>query len=465
MKAKSFSEARAILALAAILSFRMLGLFMIYPVFALYAPQYHYATPTLIGLALGAYGLSQAILQLPSSMLSDRIGRKPVIIAGLIFFLIGSLIAAFTDNIYILIIARALQGAGAIGSTVMAFAADLTRVENRTKAMAVLGMTIGISFAAAIVLGPIINAWLQLKGIFWLTALSALIGILLLAFVPQPKKLISHHNDLNSFATLKALFFQPDLFRLNFSIMSLHLILTANFVVIPLLLKHLEIVMVDQWRIYLPILLGAFLTVTPLLFIAEKRHHTKAMLLTGITAMAVAEFCLFQNTTKYYLVIISLYIFFTGFTLLEALLPSLITKLSPANRKGSAMGVYSSLQFLGIFLGGWCAGLLRNYFSDNSVLFFSFALSTLWLVIMLFMKKVPALRTKLVSLQPDITTQNAQQLIMQFREIPGVIDAEVSIEDCIAYLKIDHKIFDQQALNVIIQDGSCLRRNDWIAEN
>jgi MFS family permease len=447
MKAKSFGEARAILALAAILSFRMLGLFMIYPVFALYAPQYHYATPTLIGIALGAYGLTQALLQLPSSMLSDRIGRKPVIVGGLIFFLIGSLIAGFTNNIYVLILGRALQGAGAIGSAVMAFAADLTRVEHRTKAMAVLGMTIGLSFGAAMILGPIINTWLQLKGIFWLTAISALVGIFILyAFVPEPKKMISSHKDLNSFTTLKNLLFQPDLLRINLSIMILHAILTANFVVIPLLFKQLGILAIDQWHLYLPILLGAFLTVMPLVFLAEKRNYAKAMLLLGIAAMAVAEFCLYQNAAHYYVVMICLYLFFTGFTLLESLLPSLITKMSPANRKGSAMGVYSSLQFLGIFLGGWSSGLLRTYFTDHSVLLCSFSLCAFWLIIMVFMKKVPALKTKLVSLQPNITAQKAQQLITQLRGIPGVIDAEVSIEDCIAYLKIDHKILDQQVL-------------------
>lgn len=445
MKAKSFGEVRSVLALAAILSFRMLGLFMIYPVFALYAPQYHYATPTLIGIALGAYGLTQALLQLPSSMISDRLGRKPIIIVGLVCFLIGSVIAGFTENIYILIIGRALQGAGAIGSTLMAFAADLTRVENRIKAMAILGMTIGLSFGAAMVLGPIINAYFQLKGIFWLTAFSAILGMFILYWIPEPKKLITHHEDLSSFKTLKSLLFKPALLPINLSIMILHGVLTANFVVIPLYLNNLKIIPLDQWQIYLPVLLGAFVTVMPLLFIAEKKNSYKNSLLFGIAAMTITELLLVQNHANYFIVMMLLYLFFTGFTLLEALLPSLISKLSPSNRKGSAMGIYSSLQFLGIFLGGWFAGLIRNYSNNEMVLLACLVICSIWFFSIVRMKKPPVFKTKTLPLK-NITQQKAQQLAKQLLHIPGVIDVQVSIEDCIAYLKIDHKLFDQNAL-------------------
>lgn len=447
MNAKSFGEVRAVLALAAILSFRMLGLFMIYPVFALYAPQYHHATSTLIGIALGAYGLTQALLQLPFSMLSDRVGRKPIIIAGLLAFLIGSLIAGFTDNIYVLIAGRCLQGAGAIGSTLMAFAADLTRVEHRTKAMAVLGMTIGLSFGIAMLLGPIINSWLQLKGIFWLTALSAAIGMLILyVWVPEPKKLVSYHPDISSVKTLKKLLFNKELFPLNLSILLLHAILTANFVVIPLFFKELGVPSLHQWHVYLPVLIGSFITVIPLVAIAEKKKVCKSILLLGIFGMTFAEFFLSKSHISYFALIILLYVFFTGFTLLEALLPSLISKIAPANRKGSAMGIYSSLQFLGIFLGGWLAGLTKNYFGNDMVTFSCCMVSAFWLIFMLFMKKPPALKTKLISLKPNLNSQKAQHLVTQLLKIPGVLDAEVSIEDCIAYLKVDNKMFDQHAL-------------------
>lgn len=446
MSHRSQSEILAVLALAAILSFRMLGLFMIYPVMTLYAGQYHYATPTLVGLALGAYGLTQAFLQLPASVLSDRIGRKPIILGGLLLFLSGSIIAASTHNIYFMIIGRALQGAGAIGSTIMAFAADLTRVENRTKAMALLGMTIGLSFALAMVLGPIITNYLQLQGVYWLTALSAVIGIIILFWLPEPKKLISQHKELHSLGTLNNLLWQPNLMPLNISILLLHAVLTANFMVIPLLCKKLQLLPADQWHLYLPVLFGSFIVVMPFIMLAEKKNKFKSALLLGILALLSAEALLLKDSQTYLSLTVSLLIFFSGFTLLEALLPSLISKLAPAHQKGTAMGIYSSLQFLGIFLGGWLAGLCQNYLPINAILLFCSIISLIWLGIISVMNNPPPLKTKVIPLKTTLTQQKAQKIIKQLLNLPGVVDVQICIEDCIAYLKVDHKIFNQTDL-------------------
>lgn len=421
----------------------MLGLFMIYPVFALYAPQYQWSTPTLIGLALGVYGLTQGLLQLPLATLSDRIGRRPVILGGLIIFALGSVFAGSTDNIYLLILGRALQGAGAIGSTLMAFAADLTSVENRTKAIAILGMTIGLSFGIALILGPIINSWFQLKGIFWFTAFCAIAGIAILQWVvPNPKKLISHQNKTGLIKTFTTLLSSKELLRLNISILILHAILTATFTVIPIWIKNLNISAEQQWHIYLPVLLGAFITIAPLLFFAEKKHHIKPVLLFSIVVLLIAQLQLSQGNLGYLAMIFALYIFFTGFTLLEALLPSLISKISPANHKGSAMGIYSSFQFFGIFIGGTLAGVIRSHANSNSVFLINALFCFTWFLLMIFMKKPPNFQTKILPLTEDINPEKARLLAKELLAVPGVVEAHVSIDDCIAYLKVDNKIFE-----------------------
>jgi predicted MFS family arabinose efflux permease len=437
-------EGRAIFWLASILSFRMLGLFMIFPVFAIYAPTFKYSTPLLIGIALGIYGLTQALLQLPLSILSDHIGRKPIVIGGLVVFALGSIVAALANNIYVLILGRALQGAGAIGSTLIALTADLTSVENRTKAMAILGMTIGLSFALAMVFGPLINSWYHLSGIFWLTAIFAFLGMIIFQYcIPRTKNLISHHSPENVIQSLQTLLKNKQLFKLNISIFLLHALLTGSFIVIPLLFQNAGIHQQAQWKIYLPVLSAAFISTLPLLFFAEKKHCIKLILLAGITSMAVAEFLLYRYSLGQMGIIIVLFIFFTGFTLLEAILPSLISKIAPSHQKGSAMGLYSSFQFLGIFAGGFLAGLVRSHYGNNAIFFVALVVCTIWLASMLTIEQPPMFKTKLVALSPSVNIKNAQQIAQQLLCLPGVIEANVSIEDCIAYLKIDNKMFNQ----------------------
>lgn len=442
-KPDRLGESRIVLCLASILSFRMLGLFMIFPVFALYAHQYTHATPSLIGMALGIYGLTQAILQLPFSAISDRIGRRPIIMLGLILFAAGSVIAAMSHNIYLLILGRALQGAGAIGGTVIALAADLTCLENRTKTMAIIGATIGFSFAIAMVMGPIISNQFQLSGVFWLTALFALSGMAILYFlVPRTQKLISHQSGQHFWQNLKTVLQHRELTKLNISILILHAILSGSFVIIPLLFVTLQVPTAAQWQIYLPVLAGSFILTLLLLIVAEKKHQVKGIILLGIAAIALGEWLLFGQPNSKLGLLLALFIFFTGFNILEAILPSLISKLVPSQRKGSAMGIYSTAQFLGIFLGGSLAGVLRSHFASQAIFGACLLLCILWFIYMTTMTAPPMFKSKMLAINAPVSLERAQKMAENLARIPGVLDVDVSIEDCIAYLKVDNKIFN-----------------------
>jgi MFS family permease len=265
-------ERRAAVSLAGVYALRMLGLFMILPVFALYAEHLEGVTPALTGLAIGAYGITQALLQIPAGLLSDRIGRKPVIIGGLLLFALGSVVAAAADAIHMVILGRALQGAGAIAAAVMALTADLTREEQRIKAMAMIGMSIGLSFAAAMVLGPVLNEWVGVPGIFWITALLALGGIGIVAFlVPRPTVTRRHREAEAVPAQFGRVLRNAELLRLDFGILVLHTLLTASFVVLPLLLRDvLDLASANHWKLYLPVLAASVLVMIPFIFLAGR---------------------------------------------------------------------------------------------------------------------------------------------------------------------------------------------------
>lgn len=392
-------ERRAIFSLASILAFRMLGLFMIFPIFAIYAAGYTHSTPTLVGLAFGIYGFTQGVFQLPASMMSDRIGRRPIILGGLMLFALGSIIAATTQNIYILIIGRALQGAGAIGSTLMALAADLTSTENRTQAMAILGMTIGISFTLAMTVGPFINSLLHLQGIFWLTALFALTGIIIFQHaVPQPEVSLASHKSGLFIESLQLFRLKPELLKFNISICLLHMTLTSSFMAIPFLFAKAGIPAHQHWQIYLIALFTALFFTLPAFYLAEKKHSIKATILLAIICIACSEF-FFANYSLNKIEFISvLILFFTGFIFLETILPSLISKIAPLHQRGSAMGLYSTFQFLGIFLGGLLGGMIKSRYLNESVFFAIFLVCLLWLIYMTTLKRTPAFKANSITI-------------------------------------------------------------------
>jgi len=382
-------ERKAAQSLALIFSFRMLGLFMILPVFAIYAQNLTGTTASLIGFALGVYGLTQACLQIPFGMLSDKIGRKPVITAGLLLFAVGSVIAAMSHSIYGVIIGRALQGAGAIGSTIIAFVADLTRESERTKAMAIIGLTIGFSFTFAMAISPILNAWMGVNGIFWLTAVLALFGILVLyTLVPKPTSLSFHRDAELEPARLGQVLKNTELLRLDFGILCLHAILTALFIIVPISLQDLAGVAESrQWMIYLPVLVLSFLCMLPFIIIAEKKQKMKPIFVGAIATLTIAQILLLIGTANEFITAIGLLVFFTAFTLLEASLPSLISKIAPKDSKGTATGVYSCCQFLGIFIGGTVGGWFYSAHNMIGVFIFSIVLALIWLAIASTMKK------------------------------------------------------------------------------
>ena len=441
-------EKRTARALALLFSFRMLGLFLILPVFSIYATKLSGATASLIGFALGVYGLTQALLQIPFGMLSDKIGRKPVIAAGLVLFAIGSVIAASADSIYGVIIGRAIQGAGAIGSTIIALAADLTREEQRTKAMAIIGLSIGFSFTIAMAISPVLNNWIGVNGIFWLTAGLALLG-LFVTFVLVPKtKAHKFHRDAEVEPTqLKMILKNPELLRLDFGILVLHAMLTALFLIIPLTLQQIAGVPESrQWIIYLPVLILSFICMLPFIIIAEKKRKIKQIFIGAIATLIIAQLILFIGKQNELLTALGLLVFFTAFTLLEATLPSLISKIAPSASKGTATGVYSSCQFLGIFIGGTVGGWFYAGHNFSGVFLFSIILGLIWLAIASTMKKPRHLGTHMLNFGA-LTRVQADNIQKQLLAVDGIIEATVMCDDGIAYLKVDNAIIDKANLS------------------
>ncbi len=445
----SRTEKRAALGLALIFAFRMLGLFLILPVFSVLAESLKNATPALIGLAIGAYGFTQALLQIPFGLLSDRTGRKTVIASGLVLFFFGSVVAANADSIYQVIAGRALQGSGAIAAAVMALAADLTREEHRTKTMALIGVSIGLAFAISMIAGPALGHWLGLSGLFWTTAGLALLGLVVLfAVVPNPMQ-ISFHRDAEVQPTrfIKVLT-DLELVRLDLGIFALHAILTATFVSLPVALRTLMPTFKHSY-LYLPAMALAVILMVPLIIAAEKHKRMKPVFLFSIVLLALAEAGLGQFHTQLYLIAFCLVAFFTGFNLLEALLPSLVSKIAPVDLKGTAMGVYSTSQFLGAFVGGTLGGFLLGRFSLEGVFWFNSGLSLLWLVLALRMTLPRSVKSLLVPVIFE-DPKNATPLAQALRGLPGVIEVVVVPDENLAYLKIDEKLLDFARLQALV---------------
>jgi MFS family permease len=382
------AERRAAISLAAVFSARLLGLFMVYPVFAHYAPALAGATPETIGLALGAYGLAQGLLQIPLGLLSDRFGRKPVVAAGLALFAIGSVVAATAGSIQTMMIGRLLQGAGAVGSSILAWTADLTREEVRTRAMAIVGVTIGLSFALALVVGPIIADWRGLSGIFWVTAALGVCGIgVTLTLVPTPVHPIALRPPGSLLRAFRRVLRDRDLLRLDWGIFALHAILTASFLVVPHELAAIfRTPATSGWRIYLPVLLVSVALMVPAVGVAEGAGRMKEVLVGAVAVLAASLFGL-GAAHAMPVGFVALSGFFAAFNVVEALLPSWVTKVAPPEAKGAATGLYSSAQFLGIFVGGAGGGWVLTMSGDRGVWTFSLILALIWLAIALTMRR------------------------------------------------------------------------------
>ena len=385
--AMSATERRAAWSLSLIYVVRMLGLFIILPVFTLFADDYTGSTPFLVGLAIGIYGLLQAALQIPFGMLSDRIGRKRVVTFGLLLLCLGSVVAATADSIWTVILGRALQGAGAIAAAMMALAADLTRDEQRTKVMAMLGASIGLSFILALILGPLLIGWYSIDVLFWLTAACAALGIAVLhGVVPDPPRALYNADTGANVATMRRLFSHTMLLRLDASVFLLHLLITATFFAVPLALRDAGIPSGEQWQVYLGAVVLSIAMMIPLIVLAEKRAMRGAMLVS-VAGMLVTQCLLAASAFGWLpsgpvLLFAAVTLFFGFLNALEALLPSLVSRLAPAAAKGSAMGIYSSSQFLGAFVGGAGAGWLYGSVGPAGLYTALGALCAGWLVVL-----------------------------------------------------------------------------------
>lgn len=448
------AEVRASLSLAAIYMLRMLGMFMILPVFAVFARDLPDATPVLVGFAISAYGLTQAVFQIPFGIWSDRYGRKPLITIGLILFVIGSAVAALSGSIYGIIAGRALQGAGAVAAVVMALAADLTREEHRTKAMALIGISIGISFAVSMVAGPFLTRWMGLSGLFWvITGLAILAIAVLHTVVPNPAVSRFHRDAEVRAGAFGKVLGNRELLRLDYGIFSLHLILTSIFVVLPLVMRDsLQMPTAEHWHIYLPVFVLAMGSMVPFVILAEKKRQMKAVFLSfiGLVGLAVAGFAWLGQS--FWAVFALLYVFFTGFNLLEATLPSMISKVAPAELKGTAMGIYSTSQFLGAFVGGTSAGWIYGHYGIPAVFMAAAVVALLWLAVAFGMKPPRHLSSLLVNVG-ELSREQASNLSHSLLAVPGVAEAVVLAEDGVAYLKVDREKLDRIALGALFQEA------------
>jgi len=427
-----------------------MGLFLILPVFSLYAEHLGHSTPFMIGLAIGIYGLTQAILQIPFGMLSDRFGRKRIITIGLLIFAAGSIVAASAHTIIGIIIGRALQGSGAIAAAVMALAADLTREEHRTKAMAMIGTTIGVTFALSLVLGPLLNSWIGVPGIFWLTSVLALGGIMLLRTgVPDPEHSRFHRDAESVPGYFLSVFRNTQLLRLDASIFMLHMMLTASFVVLPFVLRDYAGIQADHhWYIYLPVLLLSLIIMVPLILVAEKRRRLKEVFIGAVATLGLAQAGLmlfFRSTAG---IFVSLLLFFIAFNVLEALLPSLIVKFCEADKKGTAMGVYSTSQFLGAFTGGMAGGSIYGGFGVQWVFGFCLIVAIVWILVVKTMQKPQYLSNYMINVG-SIDVSQAGKIEKELKQQAGVAQAIVNIEDGVAYLKVDSRVVDKDDLHKV----------------
>ena len=370
------------LKISLIMSVRMLGLFMLFPVMSIYAAEYDNSTPFLIGMAIGVYGLTQALLQIPFGYLSDRFGRKPILIIGLLIFFLGSVLAANTSNLNLVVLGRALQGGGAISAVLMAFLADSVNEENRAKANAFVGFQIGVAFMLSLIIGPIISSKVGLQGLFWTIALLSLIALIIVFSLEQSKPVTYYKLSMKAFRETLT----KELVTLDLSIFSLHLILAAGFIVMPILIIENQIVsMVNNWHLYLPAIFLSFLGMLPLIVVSEKFKKTKYILLLCILLLIISQFIFFNASLSFQLFLITLTIFFIAFNSIEALLPSLLSRTASSSKRGLAMGIFSTSQFLGTFFGGAIGGLIYDIYDLNSVFLFTIFVALIWLFLILLM--------------------------------------------------------------------------------
>lgn len=443
------TELRAGISLAGVYGLRMLGLFFILPVFAVHAVTLEGgADLTLVGIAIGGYGLSQGLLQIPFGMASDRWGRKPLIYAGLLVFAAGSFLGVAAADIWTAIAARVLQGAGAINSVAMALAADLTREQHRTKIMAMIGATIGFTFALSLVGAPVLYRYIGMGGVFALTGALSLAAIAVVKYwVPDQTQ--QPENRPPELSTLRQAF-EPELLRLNAGIFILHIVLYAMFVVVPPLLVQAGLPLPEHWKLYLPVVLASFVLMIPGVVYADRKNRPKPVLLASVALLMGAEAALAGLDAGIALLAGLMLAFFAAFNILEAVLPALVSRAAPAQGRGAAIGVYNTTQTLGVFFGGLVGGWVASRYGTTTVFAVCAVLSALWLALAAGMRapvQVNELSTFTFSIASGVNLEGLHQALAGVR---GVREAEVVAAERIAHLKVVPGQWDEHRVRKLI---------------
>ena len=445
-------EWRASTTLSGVYALRMLGMFLVLPVLAMYAASLSGAedNKTLVGLAMGIYGLTQALLQLPLGIASDKFGRKKTIYAGLVVFAAGSFLAAAADTLPLLVAARAIQGAGAVSAAVTALLADLTRDGVRTRAMAMIGLSIGLTFSVSLVVAPMIADVVGVRGLFLLTGILTVASIGVVAFMtPDPEVSKLHEDTQAQPARIGEVLKNRQLLNLDFGIFALHAAQMALFTALPFAMTQLGLEKIQHWKVYLPSTVAGLVVMVPLIIIGETRNRLKQVFILGIVCIAAAQIGLLSGMHSIWLITVYLIVYFIGFNVLEASLPSMVSKIAPSDLKGTAMGVYNTMQSVGLFVGGAAGGLLFQKYGFVGVFAFCSTLMLLWLVLAV-LSPAPKPVKNLSYPVGGVWQGNQEGLYRALSELEGVEDISFSFDRQTVYIKVLQKGFDQAAAEDII---------------
>jgi len=409
-------EIKSTLGIAFIYMLRMIGLFIVLPIMSIYLSELGADASTfLIGLTFGIYGLTQAIFQIPFGILSDRFGRKKIIIIGLCIFFIGSLVIFFSESLIMITFGRALQGAGAISAVLLALLADLTTDKARTKSMAIIGASIGLTFGISIVLSPILNTYLGFQNIFMLIAILSVIAMgVVIYYIPNP---ISYSRNEKIDYPIKKIIFDKVFLKLDYGIFALHASQIIMFMMIPLMLNGIGYPIKYHWQIYLPVFVLSMLAIIPMIILSSKKKMLRSFFLLNVFLLIFVQYLFMNWSDSKQSIMIILLIYFIAFNFLEATLPSLISRLSPKNLKGLVLGAYNTSQSLGIFVGGILGGFIASQFNDKAIFILSGVLLAGWLALMIRFIFPSSKNDMVIKIKPEFFNQSDKAKNAVFNKI------------------------------------------------